>query len=226
MNKIKEKNITNLEKKSEKPKEDKPERICRSCGKTFSPPANDYLGLYHDGFCKILCRTIYYTIPLRFLKIRTDKQSLLESSIDKSLFITGKAGTGKSVFMANLAVKRMTTKQGNIEWISYPAFIMKLQGAFQKDRESPFDIAENIARHYGYLFIDDLGAEKLTDYVRQITYFIINEREQRVLPTVITSNFTLQEIAEQIDVRISSRIAGMCEVLKFTGVDQRIKRQT
>ena len=74
------------------------------------------------------------------------------------------------------------------------------------------------------LFLDDLGAEKLTDFVRQITYFILNEREQNELTTVITSNFSLKQLDEQIDQRISSRIAGMCEILKFTGDDRRIKK--
>ena len=73
------------------------------------------------------------------------------------------------------------------------------------------------------LFLDDLGAEKLTDFVRQITYYILNEREQHQLLTVITSNFSIKDLDKQIDSRISSRIAGMCEILKFTGKDQRLK---
>ena len=80
-----------------------------------------------------------------------------------------------------------------------------------------------MAKFEGWLAIDDIGAEKLTEFVRQITYYILNEREQRELPTLITSNFSLMEIDEMIDSRISSRIAGMCEVIKLSGKDRRLK---
>ena len=149
--------------------------------------------------------------------------------IDKSVFITGEAGVGKTVLMASIVRKYLRKgygyykNLGGMDWISYPAFIMELQSLFRKDSESPFDYADEMAKLNGVLAIDDLGAEKLTDFVRQITYFIINEREQRELPILITSNFSLQEIDEMIDPRISSRIAGMCEVIKLSGKDRRLK---
>ncbi len=106
--------------------------------------------------------------------------------------------------------------------ISYPAFIMELQNMFREDGESPADFAKKVATYPELLVIDDLGAEKLTDFVRQTTYYILNEREQRCLQTVITSNFSLAQIDEQIDSRVSSRIAGMCKVFKFEGNDRRL----
>jgi DNA replication protein DnaC len=95
---------------------------------------------------------------------------------------------------------------------------------FRKDNESPYDYASEIARFRGILMIDDLGAEKLSDFVRQVTYYIINEREQRMLKTIITTNFTLEQICDQIDPRISSRLVGMCEVVKLSGKDKRLSK--
>ena len=150
-------------------------------------------------------------------------------STNKSVFITGKTGVGKTVLMASIVRKYVQkgygyyANLGKIIWISYPAFIMELQSLFGKEKESPFDYAEEVAKLDGILAIDDLGAEKLSDFVRQITYFIINEREQRELPVLITSNFSLQEIDEMIDPRISSRIAGICEIIKLSGKDRRLE---
>ena len=174
-------------------------------------------------------------LPVKYHSLDTYKTELLEKSMGKSLFLWGKVGTGKSVFMADL-VKKYVRSREEVEWISYPSFIMKLQNSFKDKEESAYDLAEKVAlfpsatlmsrhRHNsgkGFLCIDDLGAEKLTDFVRQITYYIITEREERQLPTIITSNFSLRQIDEQIDSRISSRIAGMCEVLKFGGEDKRL----
>ena len=99
---------------------------------------------------------------------------------------------------------------------------MELQNLYKSEKESPYDRAEKIASFKGVLVIDDLGANKATEWVRQITYYIVNAREQEMLPIIITSNFSLEEIAEQIDSRISSRIAGMCKSIKLSGRDRRL----
>jgi len=159
-------------------------------------------------------------IPLKYRDIECDN-STPKDYYSLNLFITGKSGTGKTVFAAGIAKECIKNKK-DFKWISYSDFIMELQSMFKKEGESPFDKAQEISNYEGVLIIDDLGAEKATDFVRQITYNIVNEREQRMLPLVITSNFTLEEIAIQIDSRISSRIAGMCKTIKLTGRDRRI----
>ena len=96
---------------------------------------------------------------------------------------------------------------------------------FRKDGENtPFELAESIATFPGTICIDDIGAEKMTAFVQQITYYIINYREQEMLHTLITSNFGLLEISDQIDVRIASRIGGMCRIVKLMGEDRRLKK--
>ena len=159
-------------------------------------------------------------IPKIFYDIDSDMKNI-DSIMDKSLFITGKAGVGKSVLMATLCKKHMRLEH-SVWWISYPKFIMELQRMFKND-ENPYQYAQNVVEERGILAIDDLGAEKITDFVRQITYYIINEREQNMKRTIITSNFSLKEIDEMIDPRISSRIAGMCDIIDLKGKDRRIK---
>jgi DNA replication protein DnaC len=166
---------------------------------------------------------IMRNIPRKYLSINTDKTRLLQDNLNCSLFVTGPAGTGKTVFSCSFLKEQFYLgRQG--KFISYPSFIMELQNTFRFDDLSPFDYAKKIALFEGVLVMDDLGAEKLTDFVRQTTYYILNEREQRCLQTAITSNFSLAQIDEQIDSRVSSRIAGMCKVFKFEGKDRRISK--
>lgn len=110
-------------------------------------------------------------------------------------------------------------------FISFPSFIMEIQDAWRREEteETALALLKRAARA-PRLIIDDLGAEKLTDYVRQATYFLINEREQWDRTTYITSNFPLKELDRQLDARISSRIAGMCDVKHFRGEDLRLRR--
>lgn len=163
-------------------------------------------------------------IPPLYRDIDTDKKILLKKLYNMSVFISGGIGVGKTVLMASL-IKKYIREDKRIKWISYPEFIMDLQSLFRKDsEETPFDVAHNVASFHGILAIDDIGAEKLTDYVRQITYYIINYREQYKLITLITSNFSLADIDKLIDSRISSRIVGMCKCVKLKGKDRRVKK--
>jgi DNA replication protein DnaC len=172
-------------------------------------------------------------IPKKYQEIESDHNEIFNDLQEISIFLTGGSGTGKTVFACSLA-KKYLRKGYNIKFISFPSFIMELQSSFKKDRpkdmiygessQNSFEIAEDVAKFSGILVIDDLGAEKLTEFVRQIIYFIINEREQQCLTTIITSNFSLSELDEHIDSRISSRISGMCKVIKLTGKDRRLDK--
>lgn len=173
-----------------------------------------------------LYRERFIIIPRKFRDIECDKPGIVKQGIEQSMFITGTSGVGKTVLMAGIAKEILKAKEREVKWISYPGFIMELQSLFRKDDEvTPFDIAEETASFPGTLAIDDIGAEKITAFVQQITYYIINYREQEMLHTLITSNFSLQQIDEQIDTRISSRIGGMCKIVKLTGKDRRLEKK-
>ena len=71
------------------------------------------------------------------------------------------------------------------------------------------------------LVIDDLGAEFVTQFTNAALYNIINTRINLGLPTIISSNLTLQEIENEYSTRISSRIIGEYSILCFEGKDIR-----
>ena len=164
------------------------------------------------------------------------------TTFERGLCLSGPAGTGKTTSLCLLAkeyyLKQISKNPESIEsvwnfnfmadwkFISFPKFIMELQDAWRQEKteDTAFSILSRAAKTK-YLIIDDLGAEKLTDYVRQATYYPINEREQWERPTYITTNFSLSQLDEQFDSRISSRIAGMCDVREIKGKDLRLTKQ-
>ena len=213
------------------------EIICYNCNKLFKT-SYVYRNYYCSEKCKLLAKEkqklaeqrrieieihtrIRQEIPPKYISIESDFKNI-NSLMGKSLYITGDVGVGKTVLMTTL-IKNYLRQQKKATCISYPKFIMTLQGMFKNPDKDPYGYAEDIANYEGVLAIDDLGAEKLTEFVRQITYFIINEREQNVKTTIITSNYTLQQVDEMIDPRVSSRIAGNYEIKKLQGKDRRLK---
>ena len=186
-----------------------------------------------------LMRSIF---PKKFASVEYELPEMFEPWIvtpEKGLCLTGKPGVGKTMFMAMIVREYLhrsaldEKKWGYDTWdhpsilslwefISYPEFIMELQDSYKRsaDEETPLKMLEGIANK-PYLIIDDLGAEKPTDYVRQATYYLINHREMNCLPTFITTNFSLDFLDEKIDSRIASRICGMCDIKQIIAEDRR-----
>lgn len=210
---------------------------CIICGKIFEFEAipKSKWDRPKRYFCSDKCKKIYKNkeyrkrltiIPIKFRDIECDKPDIVKQGTEQSMFITGAAGVGKTVLMAGIVKGILKDKEKEVEWINYPGFVMELQSLFRKDDDvTPFERAEEIASFPGTLAIDDIGAEKMTAFVQQITYYIINYREQEMLHTLITSNFSLQQIDEQIDTRVSSRIGGMCKIVKLAGKDRRLEKK-
>jgi DNA replication protein DnaC len=71
------------------------------------------------------------------------------------------------------------------------------------------------------LILDDLGAEFSTAVATSSLYNIINSRIARNVPTIISSNLSLEEIKARYPESIASRIVGNFKNIEFTGKDIR-----
>lgn len=74
------------------------------------------------------------------------------------------------------------------------------------------------------LVIDDLAAERATEYMSEIAYTVINSRYQTRLPLIVTTNLTVEQLKHpktQAEERIYSRILEMCHPVKIEGDDRR-----
>ena len=71
------------------------------------------------------------------------------------------------------------------------------------------------------LHIDDLGAEKRSDWVLEQLYAIVDERYASNRSMLVTTNLEVTALEEQIGERTVSRLAEMCETLPMYGDDRR-----
>lgn len=77
------------------------------------------------------------------------------------------------------------------------------------------------------LVIDDLGAERETDYMGEIIHNIIDSRYRVKLPLIITTNLTIENMQNPQDIRkkrIYSRLLEMCIPVFVPGSDRRLKK--
>lgn len=165
-------------------------------------------------------------IPKRYEKAEAE---IKKFNPDDSLYLYGSLGTGKTYFIWAY-IKRMIyelTKTHTGE--SFPIILfaettnllLELRNTFNNPKLNEFDVIQKYSTA-DYLFLDDLGVEKGTDYVFSAVYSIINYRYVNELPTIISSNLTFQELSEKFSDRIASRVSEMCRFIEFKGRDRRI----
>ena len=76
------------------------------------------------------------------------------------------------------------------------------------------------ARCCPVLLLDDLGAEKRSEWTDEQLYRLLNYRYNEGLPTVVASNVTL----DKLEPRIASRLqdASLSQIVLLAGDDQRL----
>lgn len=73
------------------------------------------------------------------------------------------------------------------------------------------------------LVLDDLGAEKRSEWARQVFYLLLDRRYRDIRQTIITTNLALEEIAEIFDDRVASRLCEMGQIITLEGEDRRLR---
>lgn len=79
---------------------------------------------------------------------------------------------------------------------------------------------------YVLIVLDDLGAERSTEYMNEIVYNIIDARYRANLPMIITSNLSGEDLKHPKDIaeqRVFNRVLERCFPLEVNGPDRRRK---
>lgn len=141
---------------------------------------------------------------------------------EESVVLSGKTGCGKTHLAVAMMREYKVSSIGAL-FITAPELLLKIRTAFSANATETED---EIIRHYAdieMLVIDDLGAEKTTEYSITTLYLIIDRRNRELKKTIITTNLTLQEIEETLGARMASRLSDM-KVIKINMPDHRKNR--
>lgn len=106
-------------------------------------------------------------------------------------------------------------------YIYLPTFLDDLRNSYTAS-SSEFDEELEMVKKCRLLIIDDMGAERVTEWVRERIVSIINTRASNDLCTIYTSNLSLKGLTDKLgDDRISSRIKGSVQEINLLGKDNR-----
>lgn len=148
------------------------------------------------------------------------------------LYIEGTNGTGKTHLAAAIAMQLMT--QEKIPCICKTAgdLLLDIKSAFDREGVNEKQVLQ-IYKDVSLLIVDDLGKEQCTDWSISTLYSILNDRYEKMLPTIITTNYNSDELIRALTPKgydnykakaIISRLREVSKVLTMAWADARQAR--
>lgn len=125
------------------------------------------------------------------------------------LMFLGTWGNGKSHLAA--AIVHAVKAQGHTAvFASVPEVLSRIRATYNDEaRETEAQLMFGL-REAKLTVLDDLGAEKKSNWTLEKVYELIDARYRARRPTIVTSNLTPEELEEQIGPRAYDRLLEMC----------------
>jgi len=131
----------------------------------------------------------------------------------EGLLMFGNPGNGKS-HLAAAIVNAVIPRGKACVFRSVPALLKKLQETYRADaRVSEFEILA-VLQDADLVVLDDLGAEKMTEWAESMLYYIVDQRYRWRKPLIVTTNCDLEELEERIGTRTFDRLLEMCVLVE------------
>ena len=132
----------------------------------------------------------------------------------QSLFLTGGVGRGKTHLSAAIANAVLEDGKTVIYRRAADLFELIRQYRFEENRQKFEDMLEQL-RTCDLLVIDDLGAERTTEFVIEQLVILLEERNYRNKPWIISSNLNINEIIQTYNDRTADRILDRAVLFKL-----------
>lgn len=161
-------------------------------------------------------------IPTRFRRAQVTHpatrewvEDVVQDRTTDSLVLLGGVGTGKTseAFAAWTEILRARPMPAG--WFTVPALLE----ACRPGREARVNLTD--AERLPLLLLDDLAAERGSEWTTEVLYRLLDHRYAWCLPTIITTNVPPTEVRERLGDRIASRLNGMGRRVVIEGPDRR-----
>ena len=138
----------------------------------------------------------------------------------RGLWFMGPVGTGKTT-LAMLVSKAALEAGRSVAIYSLPRLLNEIRDTHRAER-SHVELLDRLTA-VDLLHLDDVGAERTTEWVLEELYSIVNARYEDQRSMVITTNILDRDaLCEQISPRTVSRLTEMCDELLLDGDDRRM----
>lgn len=204
---------------------------CPACGSELEPFIFETFGTKHTfGFVPCGCsgyrewseRQLHDvpepmwnpTVPKRYEEAAGGEDYANQVANGRWLYISGDVGVGKTYLAASIL--KVLARKGSTEFVSaVNATNLDAQDSLKKAK---------------FLVIDDLGKETSSEWSVAKIWEVIDYRYSEMKPTVITSQYTLEQLPDRImrngdygsALSLVSRLYEVCDTVRLSGSDRRL----
>ena len=156
------------------------------------------------------------------------------------LLLCGDNGVGKTHLAVGVLRELVDAKGARGQFWDFHELIREIKSSYDPEtKTTELQVLEPVVET-DVLLLDDLGAWKMTDWMNDTLFYILNSRYMAKRPTLITTNYqdvTREEVlaadplrrkeflVERIGQRLRSRLMEMCLVVRMQGSDHRQAKQ-
>jgi DNA replication protein DnaC len=147
---------------------------------------------------------------------------------ERSLLFTGGAGRGKTHL--GIAILKTLLKKGVPSlFVDFHELLSEIRSSYDEiSQTSEYQILHPIL-NVEVLLLDDLGSIRMTDWMQDTVFHIINLRYNYRRPLIVTSNLGMEgartsaqeTLQDRLGYRVVSRLYEMCTTLELDGPDYR-----
>lgn len=132
-------------------------------------------------------------------------KEIVQGTCKESLFLRGDIGRGKTHLSSAIANEVLAGGKTVIYKRATDLFDLIRQYKYNESTEKWNEVFDQLV-NCDLLVIDDLGAERTTDFVNEQLVLLIEERNYRNKPWIINSNLSINQIQDRYTTRVSDRI--------------------
>ena len=166
--------------------------------------------------------------PSQTIALKTAMNFTMEyPAVDRGLLFMGNVGVGKTHLAVSI-LKGLTERGFSCLFYEFGSLLKEIQDSYNANTQSSELGVLAPVLNAEVLVLDELGASKPTDWVRDTMAHVINTRYNEKKFTVFTTNYLdirpndrEETLEDRIGVRVRSRLYEMCKTVSMDGKDYR-----
>jgi len=144
--------------------------------------------------------------------------------VGASLVLTGAPGTGKTHLACAIASEIMESHLAATLFLTVSSMLRSIKSTYRKDSERSEQEAISALNQPDLLILDEVGVQVGSEHEKLLMFEVLNERYQQMLPTILISNLSVDELEEFLGHRVMDRYRECGSVLAFDWQSHRGQR--